>query len=117
MARSSPRKRPTVNYNEDADIQPKKESAASKALSKLKSVASKVGTKRKADHEPTNGADEKPKIAEAKPAPKKRKTAKEKEEDAMPLVERTAIEKLPKAMYIGAHVSAAGGMYLTPSWQ
>ncbi|CAI6100016.1 unnamed protein product [Clonostachys chloroleuca] len=30
--------------------------------------------------------------------------------DAMPLAERTAISSLKKAMYIGAHVSAAGGV-------
>lgn len=43
-----------------------------------------------------------------KPAPKKRKT-KVKEEDAMPLAARTAIGSLKRAMYIGAHVSGAGG--------
>ncbi|TPX15404.1 uncharacterized protein E0L32_004384 [Thyridium curvatum] len=44
-----------------------------------------------------------------KPAPKKRKT-KVKEEDAMPLAARTAIGSLKRAMYIGAHVSGAGGV-------
>ena len=46
-----------------------------------------------------------------KPAPKKRKTAAKKDtSDAMPLAARTAIPALKQAMYIGAHVSAAGGV-------
>ncbi|KAF3762440.1 hypothetical protein M406DRAFT_25381, partial [Cryphonectria parasitica EP155] len=47
-----------------------------------------------------------------KPAPKKRKTAskKDKADDSAPLAERTAISSLKKNMYIGAHVSAAGGV-------
>ncbi|KAL8408775.1 hypothetical protein RB594_007279 [Gaeumannomyces avenae] len=39
---------------------------------------------------------------------KKQKTVKD--QGSMPLVERTAISTLKKAMYIGAHVSAAGGI-------
>ncbi|CAH0047903.1 unnamed protein product [Clonostachys solani] len=46
---------------------------------------------------------------ESKSAPKKRKAANGSSGDAMPLAERTAISSLKKAMYIGAHVSAAGG--------
>ena len=45
-----------------------------------------------------------------KPAAKKRKTASKKDEDAMPLAARTAIASLKRAMYIGAHVSGAGGV-------
>ncbi|KAI0400524.1 xylose isomerase-like protein [Xylaria palmicola] len=46
-------------------------------------------------------------------APKKRRAtkAKAKPEDTMPLAERTAIASLKKAMYIGAHVSSAGGVH------
>lgn len=46
---------------------------------------------------------------------KKRKTgkatkgAKKKDEDMRPLVARTVVETLKKGMYIGAHVSSAGG--------
>lgn len=40
---------------------------------------------------------------------KKRKTTKDKAEDAVPLAERTVISSLKKSMYIGAHVSSAGG--------
>jgi AP endonuclease-1 len=45
-----------------------------------------------------------------KPAAKKRKTASKKDEDTMPLAARTAISSLKRAMYIGAHVSGAGGV-------
>ncbi|TLS26200.1 hypothetical protein PpBr36_05275 [Pyricularia pennisetigena] len=49
-------------------------------------------------------------IPEAKPAAKRQKTVKGKEEDIMPLAERTVVSTLKRAMYIGAHVSAAGGV-------
>ena len=48
-----------------------------------------------------------------KPAPKKRKpTSKSKktEDSSMPLATRTAVHSLKRAMYIGAHVSGAGGV-------
>ena len=45
---------------------------------------------------------------------KKRKTKEEKENEAMPMAVRTAVESLKHAMHIGAHISAAGGVY---SWQ
>ncbi|KAI8635141.1 xylose isomerase-like protein [Xylariaceae sp. FL1651] len=48
---------------------------------------------------------------EPKAVPKKRKTTKAKPEDTMPLAERTVISSLKKAMYIGAHVSSAGGVH------
>lgn len=48
-------------------------------------------------------AAKKPKAAKSK--------AKTKLEDATPLAERTAISSLGKPMYIGAHVSSAGGMH------
>ncbi|KAI1814071.1 xylose isomerase-like protein [Poronia punctata] len=50
---------------------------------------------------------------EIKSAPKKRRTAKSKTkpEDLEPLAERTVVAKLKKAMYIGAHVSSAGGVH------
>nr|MCV5142770.1 hypothetical protein [Escherichia coli] len=44
-----------------------------------------------------------------KPAPKKRKT-KASEEDATPLATRTPVESMKRKLYIGAHVSSAGGM-------
>lgn len=70
---------------------------------------------------------------DSKPA-KKSRTAKTKIEDIMPLAKRTAVSSLKQAMYIGAHVSGAGGKgylylplfllelskstsHLSPSWQ
>ncbi|TLD11988.1 uncharacterized protein PgNI_03095 [Pyricularia grisea] len=49
-------------------------------------------------------------IPQTKPAPKRQKTTKGKNEDTMPLAERTVVSTLKRAMYIGAHVSAAGGV-------
>lgn len=46
---------------------------------------------------------------EEEPHPKKRKTKKDKEDDMAPLAARTAVSSLNKAMYVGAHVSGAGG--------
>ncbi|RYP54163.1 hypothetical protein DL768_000942 [Monosporascus sp. mg162] len=51
-----------------------------------------------------------PAVEEAKPK-KKRKSAKEKAEEAIPLAKRTAVSSLKKSMYIGAHVSSAGGVH------
>ncbi|OHE96966.1 apurinic endonuclease [Colletotrichum orchidophilum] len=85
------------------------------AASKTKSMtAKKPAAKRKAasddEHESCgSGAEEE----EEKPA-KKRKTTtakgKAKKEDDMPLADRTAVSSLKRAMYIGAHVSGAGGV-------
>ncbi|KAL7942304.1 xylose isomerase-like protein [Trichoderma barbatum] len=61
--------------------------------------------KRKADSEPD--VDSK---AQAPTVAKKRKGKAKGDEDTMPLVERTVVSSLNKAMYIGAHVSAAGGV-------
>ncbi|KAK3192820.1 DNA-(apurinic or apyrimidinic site) lyase [Lecanicillium sp. MT-2017a] len=105
MARSSPRKKATVNYDE-SDTKPAKNGVAHKAISKVKSAISKVTNKRKEPSEDSSPAIE---AAPAKPA-KKRKTTKAKDEDAMPLADRTAVSSLKKFMYIGAHVSAAGGV-------
>ncbi|KAK8124969.1 AP endonuclease 1 [Apiospora kogelbergensis] len=46
----------------------------------------------------------------SKPAAKKMRTAKAKIEDIVPLAKRTAVSSLKKTMYIGAHVSGAGGV-------
>ena len=115
MPRASPRKRRVVNYNEDQDdVKPVKNGAAkavakvkevvSEEIEEVKKVVSKVTGKRKAA--PESGAADPiilPKTV------KKRKT-KAKEEDSMPLAERTAVSALKNAMYIGAHVSGAGGL-------
>ncbi|KAF2970148.1 hypothetical protein GQX73_g3487 [Xylaria multiplex] len=65
----------------------------------------------KTRREEEDSTAEEPKAA----APKKQRAtkakAKAKTEDPMPLAERTAITALKKAMYIGAHVSSAGGVH------
>ncbi|KZL85156.1 apurinic endonuclease [Colletotrichum incanum] len=84
------------------------------AATKTKNITSKKpDAKRKAasddEHESCGSCAEE---EEEKPA-KKRKTAakgKAKKEDDMPLADRTAVSSLKKAMYIGAHVSGAGGV-------
>ncbi|KAI0864242.1 xylose isomerase-like protein [Xylaria cubensis] len=70
----------------------------------------KAPVKAKVEAEDSAAEEEQPKAAAA---PKKRRAttkAKSKPEDTMPLAERTAIASLKKAMYIGAHVSSAGGV-------
>lgn len=47
---------------------------------------------------------------EIKPAKKPRKTKEEKEAEMLPLASRTAINTLTRQIYIGAHVSASGGV-------
>ncbi|OLN88573.1 DNA-(apurinic or apyrimidinic site) lyase 1 [Colletotrichum chlorophyti] len=73
----------------------------------------KTSTKRKVEpqdeHESCGSCAEE---EEEKPV-KKRKTAakgKAKKDDEMPLADRTAVSSLKRAMYIGAHVSGAGGV-------
>ncbi|KAL3961608.1 hypothetical protein ACCO45_003131 [Purpureocillium lilacinum] len=112
MARSSPRKKPTVNYNEDDAPKP-----LAKVVAKAKNLVAKTTHKRKAAAEADHADDDYDEVngnGKDTPAPaaKKRKTAKAKKEEqgGMPLTERTAVASLKKAMYIGAHVSAAGGV-------
>jgi len=118
MARTSSRTKATVNYNEDTDGT-KAKGTTVKAASKVKATAAKqTNGKRKIEEEEDKDVkgevleadEEEKKKPAAKPEPKKRKTKAEKEEDAAPLAERTPIPSLEKAMYIGAHVSAAGGV-------
>ncbi|KAI2784875.1 AP endonuclease [Daldinia loculata] len=76
----------------------------------------KSSKKRKADkiedeEEEEDQAEDEP-VAEKPKAGKKRKTAaKAKTEDLMALAKRTIINTLKKSMYIGAHVSSAGGVH------
>ncbi|KAI0483029.1 xylose isomerase-like protein [Xylariaceae sp. FL0804] len=136
MPRQSPRKTRTATSVTDGKGQPEpkarvssRETARSKVVPEAgaASPAKKRGTvKTEAEEEveekPTQGQESKRKrkvvkveveeealVDEAKPA-KKRKSAKAKVDDTMPLVERTAVASMGKAMYIGAHVSSAGGV-------
>lgn len=103
MPRASPRKKSTVDYTEtnDTDMKPATKGLAGKVVAKAKHAASAAAPKRKADPEPP--------AAQAPTAAKKRKT-KAKDEGSAPAAERTAVSSLKKPMYIGAHISAAGGM-------
>jgi AP endonuclease-1 len=64
----------------------------------------KAPAKRKSKAEDDDAEDD-----SDKKVTKKRKTKEEKEAETMPLAARTAIGALKKAIYIGAHVSGAGG--------
>ncbi|OAA64062.1 DNA-(apurinic or apyrimidinic site) lyase [Cordyceps fumosorosea ARSEF 2679] len=111
MARSSPRKKPVVSYKEEGDETAKKPSAARAALGSLKSAAAKLAAKPAPKRMVIDEGAEEAKPEATKPQQtKKRKTTKTNDQDAMPLADRTAVSSLKKAMYIGAHVSAAGGV-------
>jgi AP endonuclease-1 len=132
MPRTSLRKKQAVSYNEDHnnDEMPKAKvaravttaskiventnGAVPKAVSS-KVVSAKTVTKRKAEPEAEpDSAAPAPAPAPAVKTAKKRKT-KAKDEDATPLMHRTAVSTLKPAMHIGAHVSAAGGTYTLSS--
>ncbi|KAI7781157.1 dna-(apurinic or apyrimidinic site) lyase 1 [Diaporthe eres] len=122
--RTSPRKKATATaVKVEKEVVQKVNGAAAKAKAKVtKTKAEAVtpkkktaGKKRKAaddtedeDHE-CDSHNEAEQDEKEKPGPKKRKTKKEKEAEAMPLAARTAVSSLKRAMYIGAHVSGAGG--------
>lgn len=93
MPRESPRKRQVVSYNEDSD------GAAPKTIKN-----SKITGKRKLD-----SVTEREGSTQSKKQQKRPKTNAKAEESAMKLADRTTVSSLTKAMYIGAHVSAAGG--------
>ncbi|KAI9171920.1 Diacylglycerol O-acyltransferase 2A [Paramyrothecium foliicola] len=119
MRRSSARKKQPVNYNEDAERdvklpEPKTEpkstpTKAKQTNSNIEPAINKGKRKAEVEADPDNKGEAASEAVSAAGAPKKRKK-KEKAEDAMPLAERTAVSSLKKAMYIGAHVSAAGGV-------
>lgn len=112
----SPAKSMKAKVGVDSDDEPLTTPKKSSAKPKISSVKSKTvleeaqnpkqkaSGKRKAKTEDDDNED-----AEEKKVPKKRKTKEEKEAEAMPLVARTLIGSLKKAMHIGAHVSGAGG--------
>lgn len=71
--------------------------------------AKEVPVKRKLKEEDED--DEKEEAASDKKTVKKRKTKEEKGAETMPLAGRTLVSGLKRSVHIGAHVSAAGGMY------
>lgn len=110
MPRSSPRKRYLVQYNEESDgaTDVSKVNGASKAIDEIKSAATKAAAKVNGKRKlaAVIGGENK---SEDTKQPKKRKSKAKTEDSAMPLMDRTAVSSLKKTMYIGAHVSAAGG--------
>ncbi|KAI0426663.1 xylose isomerase-like protein, partial [Xylaria sp. FL1042] len=103
-------KRKVIETSPEPEITSEEESETeTRPVKKCKAVA-KATVKAKIEEEEASAAEE-PKAA----APKKQRAtkakAKAKPEDEMPLAERTAIASLKKAMYIGAHVSSAGGVH------
>lgn len=74
----------------------------------------KPAPKRKIKDEDEDVEEEKIVEKPAKKVVKKRKTKEEAENDAMPVAARTAVATLKKKMYIGAHISAAGGKPCPP---
>ncbi|KAI1114384.1 xylose isomerase-like protein [Nemania sp. NC0429] len=96
VVETSPEPDLTSEEDEEARKPAKKQRAAPKAKDESDDSASE---KRK----PAAAATKKPKAARSK--------AKAKLEDATPLAERTDITSLKKPMYIGAHVSSAGGVH------
>ncbi|KAK4165701.1 xylose isomerase-like protein [Cladorrhinum sp. PSN259] len=80
-------------------------------VSKRKANPTDNGDEEIENTDPVEGGkdDEDKPQAPKKPAPKKRKTAS-KGDDNVPLASRTEISSLKRAMYIGAHVSGAGGV-------
>ncbi|KAJ0121314.1 dna-(apurinic or apyrimidinic site) lyase 1 [Diaporthe amygdali] len=120
--RTSPRKKATTTaVKAEKEVVHKANGAAAKAKvikTKIEAATPKKRTaskKRKAaddtedeDHQ-CDSHNEEEQDEKEKPGPKKRKTKKDKEADAMPLAARTAVSSLERAMFIGAHVSGAGG--------
>ncbi|KAI4600124.1 hypothetical protein KJ359_001226 [Pestalotiopsis sp. 9143b] len=128
MPRQSPRKRTTVATKPEIKTE-------EPAPVRRGATRTATATKRKAEIEEDEDEDddddeEEPpkkqtkakassssiKAEETKPAPaaKKRKTTttkKPSEAEMPPLAPRTAVASLKKAMYVGAHVSAAGGVH------
>ncbi|GAW18123.1 hypothetical protein ANO14919_075960 [Xylariales sp. No.14919] len=95
-------KRKVVETSSDLDVNSEEEDVEPQPVKKRKATS-------KAKLKEEDSPAEEPKPA----APKKARAtkAKVKAEDVMPLAERTAIASLKKAMYIGAHVSSAGGVH------
>ena len=124
MPRTSLRKKQAVSYNEDRDddempkpTMAKTVAAASKIVEKANGTVSKAAVSKVATTKASTKRKAEPEAEDAAPAPaakvtKKRKT-KAKDEDATPLANRTAVSELKPAMHIGAHVSAAGGIYIS----
>ncbi|KAG5982404.1 hypothetical protein E4U55_001943 [Claviceps digitariae] len=126
MPRTSTRSKPAVNYNQDqsSDTTRRPDTSTDKHGPTPKEVIGKKGpidgkrkAKTKTSTETGDSDAESDQDAEETEQPKKRRARAStkqqvEQEDKMvvPLAERTAVSLLKKTMYIGAHVSAAGGV-------
>ncbi|KAI0974429.1 xylose isomerase-like protein, partial [Xylaria arbuscula] len=97
---------PEVRSEEEAEASPETKPAKKRKAT----VKAKAKAKAEEEEEEEDLAAEEPEAKKPRAAKTKAKT-KAKPEDDMPLAERTAIASLKKAMYIGAHVSSAGGVH------
>ncbi|KAK4459190.1 xylose isomerase-like protein [Cladorrhinum samala] len=121
-ARQAAQAKPAIVKEERSPEQKKKPTPAKKsATSKRKANSTEENVDQDIEHADAVVKEDKTEEEEgdkdqgrgsqtAKPAPKKRKVASKEEENSMPLAPRTAITALKRAMYIGAHVSGAGGV-------
>lgn len=128
MPRQSPRKRTTVATKPEIKTEEPAPVRSRGAARTTAATKRKVEVEEDEDEDDDEEEEEPPKkqtkakassavkAEETKPAPaaKKRKTTtnkKSSEADMPPLAPRTAVASLKKAMYVGAHVSAAGGVH------
>lgn len=106
-AAASKRKAATADSDVDEEeTEVKSEGSEAEDTKATKATPKARSTKRKAVAEDDDEVVKAEK--DIKPV-KKTRTAKTKIEDIMPLAKRTAVSSLKQAMYIGAHVSGAGG--------
>ncbi|KAI9646484.1 DNA-(apurinic or apyrimidinic site) lyase [Ciborinia camelliae] len=110
--KGDPKQTTKEEYSDEEPIGPRnpatKGTKADVVREKATAVTKKAPVKRKLkeeDEEEEDGGT----VSEKK-VTKKRKTKEEKDAETMPVVERTLVSALKKAVYIGAHVSGAGGV-------
>ncbi|ESZ90838.1 hypothetical protein SBOR_8783 [Sclerotinia borealis F-4128] len=100
-----------IDEDDEAVVSPNPATKGAKAIAvdkKATAVTKKAPVKRKLKDE---DEDEEDGTVAEKKVTKKRKTQNEKDAKIMPLADRTLVSTLKKAVHIGAHVSAAGGVH------
>ena len=109
VTKSSKKVKAEIDPGEEVLTTPKRSPPKLK-INKVKSeaIVEKNPGPKKAPKRKAKTEDDEDGAAEKK-STKKRKTKEEKEAEAMPLAARTVVGTLKKALYIGAHVSGAGG--------
>ncbi|KAI0817911.1 xylose isomerase-like protein [Xylaria sp. FL0064] len=106
-------KRKVIETSPEPELSSEEESETETRPVKKRKATVKAAAKAKVEKEEIkeDSAAEEPRAATPKKPRATKAKAKSKPEDEMPLAERTAIASLKKAMYIGAHVSSAGGVH------